>query len=308
MEAYTRIASEKAELERIKRSARMEKRKANITMLLFLILLSGLACIFAKILSPEENVFLYLFSGDGIGLVKLVVILVAVFDIFRYNGYHKLMLEYEAAFKEGMARMVLAQAFGKYKYSPHMKLQPELIFPKPLLDKRTLFIDAEDFIFATYRDVNFRQADVKVTHNPILGDKKVTDMDGRVFVCHSKKSIENIVIVNRKGGFRSLLLDLPKVAMEDVQFSKKYDVYASDSHDAFYVLTPPIMDYMKNLADVNKSVMLVFYQYRMYILRDGAGGIFEVKNIHQNTQRDIERARCEMEEIKQIISILHMGN
>lgn len=96
-------------------------------------------------------------------------------------------------------------------------------------------------------------------------------------------------------------------AMEDVEFNKRFKVYATDSHSVFYLLTPPVMEYLKQLYEVDRQLVISFDGESLYIYRSEKGGIFEPP-IHYPVRVSLEAEKCqnEVEEILKCIKALRL--
>ena len=57
-----------------------------------------------------------------------------------------------------------------------------------------------------------------------------------------------------------------KVKMEDQEFNNNFTTYAQDEHDAFYILTPSLMEKIKKLKDtISGKLLFCFIDNKLHI-------------------------------------------
>ena len=102
-----------------------------------------------------------------------------------------------------------------------------------------------------------------------------------------------------------------KVSMESESFNKKFNVFAQNEHDAFYIITPSLMERIERLDENNKGkLLLCFIDNRLHIgIYDGKdsfepGSVF--KEIHE--QEAIEKISNEIKVITQFVDELNLDN
>lgn len=71
-------------------------------------------------------------------------------------------------------------------------------------------------------------------------------------------------------------LKFKKVMMEDQIFNKQFSIYAQDEHEAFYILTPSLMEKIKNLANsIKGKILFCFIDNKLHIGLDNGKDSFE---------------------------------
>ena len=66
----------------------------------------------------------------------------------------------------------------------------------------------------------------------------------------NKKFVANMYVVSKNFLSSSITKStLSKVKLEDTEFNKLFNVYSGLEHDAFYILTPSLMEKIKKLED-----------------------------------------------------------
>ena len=102
-----------------------------------------------------------------------------------------------------------------------------------------------------------------------------------------------------------------KVSMESEEFNKKFNVYAQNEHDAFYIITPPLMERIERLAEKNKGKLLFcFIDNKLHI------GIYDNKDSFEpgsvfkqiNEEETLNKISEEIETITQFVEELNLDN
>lgn len=190
---------------------------------------------------------------------------------------------------------------------------------------------SEDLIIGRELGVEFKQSDVRVTHRTGSGkhERTVVDVNGRLVSFQYKKDILGRVVITSKGfapqassvnvylfgnnldiaNNPNRVGELKIVSMEDVDFNNKFNVYAADAHSAYYLLTPHVMEYFKNLYGMDRNLSISFDGEQLYILRSGKGGIFEPPNDKKISISDeVNKSYWELQEIVRCIEAMHLDD
>lgn len=145
---------------------------------------------------------------------------------------------------------------------------------------------SNDFISGTYKNIGFEQADVLIEEEIEEKDKDgntetywETSFYGRVMVFDFNKKFKSNILVKGDNFHASMLpFDdrFTMIKMEDIEFNKKFLVYAESEHEAFYVLTPHFMKRLLNVTDkFGCGLMFSFVDNRLYIAIDNFEDAFE---------------------------------
>ena len=78
-----------------------------------------------------------------------------------------------------------------------------------------------------------------------------------------------------------------KVSMESESFNKRFNVFAQNEHDAFYIITPSLMEKIERLDDNNKGKLLFcFINNKLHIgVYDGKDS-FEPGSVFKKIKED----------------------
>ena len=143
---------------------------------------------------------------------------------------------------------------------------------------------SNDFISGKYKNIDFSQADVHIEEERERRDSDgntetyyVTLFRGRWMIFDFNKTFKADLQVcqkgfgnNKAGGLFSKDV-FHKVKMESSDFNKAFNIYAQSEHEAFYILTPALMEKIMKLDQMNSGkLLLCFINNRLHIgLYDG---------------------------------------
>lgn len=244
-------------------------------------------------------------SGEkGAILNGVAIFFVAMFVATKImSGASK---EYTAAYKEYFVKKSLESVFTDLKYLPNKGLNRDVIANTGMLYMGDTY-SSNDYVEGKYKDVGFVQADVHIQKEYETTDSHgdttthyVTLFKGRWMVFEFNKKFKADVQVCEKGFGSNKTGDLfsaskyEKVKMESEKFNKKFNVYAKDAHEAFYILTPSLMEKIEKLEDQNSGkILLCFVDNKLHV------GLYD----HTNSFEPVSCfAELSEEEIKNIVS------
>lgn len=161
---------------------------------------------------------------------------------------------------------VLKEALGDaVEYNPMGRVNPgSMVFPFPY--SRT---DGSDHIKAVYKGLNIELSDIE-----LINEKETTDEEGNTersrttffkgqwLICDFGKELAGEVYVSERSRKDRTIMK-SDVTMENEAFKKRFCVKAEIPQEAYYILTPHMMEYIIKMAD--KSGGTVY----MSFLRDG---------------------------------------
>ncbi|MDF2700275.1 MAG: hypothetical protein K0Q49_1833 [Haloplasmataceae bacterium] len=218
----------------------LELKRKNITKKLLIFL--GISAVIALI-----GLVIYGQQGFIIGLIIAVIMTIGVVA----DSANK----YKKAFKEQLMPLLIAKTGIDLKYEYKNGLSHDDVMQSRLFKKADRF-HSEDLMRGIIDEVEFISSDVRMEERRVTHDSKgrrqvhyVTYYSGRWFIYDFNKEFNGIIQVREDNLFEgpSWGLSIKKIALEDVEFNKKFKTYSSNEHDAFYVLTPSLMEKIKVL-------------------------------------------------------------
>ncbi len=155
--------------------------------------------------------------------------------------------EYKDTFLPG----ILNESFDNAKFEYWVGLT-EMEVMQTSLYKLGNRLESEDLLTGEYKGVSFKQADVHIWNHVETEEENrdVEYFDGRIIMFDTKTDYSSSVRViskprtSGKGDYRLGFDEEHRVEMESMEFNDVFKVYARTGHDAFYILTPEVMERM----------------------------------------------------------------
>ena len=221
-----------------------------------------------------------------------IVILVVI--IIVGNKYKS---EYRGRYKKDFVRSLIGELVSELSYAPDMGFTTKDVDNFGLVRLGNRFY-SEDYMKASYNDVTFELSDVKVQYHSSNGKNShtTTYFKGRMltFPFH-KKNLSAVQIFSKGFDYRKSIKEygkMHKIELEDSEFNQMFDVNASDEVDAFYVLTPPLIQRLKEANRLCKTVAFSVINGKITIGLDDGKNSFE-PNYQRPLDYDKERIRVE---------------
>ena len=239
-----------------------------------------------------------LFGGVVIGNVLGTIIGVA---LAVAGGIYamKARNDFAKQYKEMFVRSSFNEVFDDIHYQPFSGLPSEIISNTKMMNMGDRY-SSNDYLEAEYKGIRFMQADVHIEekHTDSDGDTHYTTLfRGRWMVFDFNKTFKANVQVVQKGFhnakrqrfFGNKDERYKKVEMEDVAFNESFKVFAQNEHDAFYILTPAMMDRIRKVAGgVTGKVMFCFVDDMLHVAVHNGKDSFEPRIMKEI---DMEQAK-----------------
>lgn len=197
----------------------------------------------------------------GIGVIIVGIIISVILGSITSN-------KFSLAFKNTFVLKALNSIFNNLVYEPEKGLDRAIIANTQMMNMGDRY-RSNDFISGTYKNINFVQADVHIEEEHYTTDSNgnttvtwITLFKGRWMVFDFNKVFKANIQVCQKGFSNATVnnffakVKYKKVNMEDQDFNNKFRVYAQDEHDAFYILTPSLMEKIKIVTTKSKAKLL----------------------------------------------------
>lgn len=262
-------------------------------------------------------------------IVSLIVLIVSHnFELLPYSliigavittivSYKDVSL-FKETYKKSIILEIFKTLFTNVRYMPENGISRSVLDSTNMIDTGDNFY-SDDYVSAKYKNVSFEFSDVEIEeeYTDSDGDKHtVTIFQGQWYVFDFNKSFKADLQVCEKG-FRNAKIGnlfgpkkFSKVELEDIEFNKEFNVYAQNSLDAFYVLTPGTMVKIKELNDKVKGKMLFcFINNKLHVGLNSGKNLFEPQlfkeiNIEENHKQAIEEVKM----ITHFIDVLDLDN
>lgn len=263
-------------------------------------------------------VALFVVISSAMNIILLVVItiitVVIIFPILSNRAKkHK---HYVATVKGIIIKKMFERDFEHVIYSPDQGFDEKYIENTQLIESGNTY-ESNDLLSATYKGVGFIQADVHLQN--ITSNGKTTTVheifEGRWLVFDFYKEFsgthqvrKNHSFLKNRKPFTFFGKSLKAIEFEDGEFNKTYTTYTSDKQEAFYLITPRLMQNMLDYQQLTKGeIIFGFIDRKLHIAINDDSNAFEVtgKTI---SDEFISRVEKEIEVIKYIIDQLNLDN
>lgn len=224
--------------------------------------------------------------------------------------------KFKLAYKEFICKDVIAKMFDVKEYRPKEGFSKEFVKETYLISSGNRY-SSDDYLCGSYQDVLFERSDVCMQNVTSNGKTTttVTYFQGSWTVFTFPKKISSYLMIREKeflsggrpGGIFSNAPYTEKVKFEDIEFNDRFDVYAEDEHDAFYILTPQFIERIKSLESKFEGRMTIgIVNKKMHILFDTRTNAMEPLLFREISDADFALVEDEMYKIIEIMKSLQM--
>lgn len=186
--------------------------------------------------------------------------------------------QFQYVYKEMFAKSILQELFGDVTCDWNIGYSEMAVEKIGLTQKGNRF-SSEDYIKGVYDGVPFEQSDVVIKHVVHSGKHThtYTYFKGRMFSFDLPRTINGSVVIFSKsfmyqGNCSGLRHE--KIEMESQEFNKTFKVKAINPHDAFYVLTPHMMECIGSLYRKYGNVAMRFIGGKLHVAINMSGNAF----------------------------------
>lgn len=255
-----------------------------------------------------------MFGGPVLRMLAPFLFILLFVGAFVYGMLrHNISKEFKELYKQQFVATMLGEFFENPQYIWDKGFTSDAVRSFGLSQMGNRFC-SEDYISGTYKGVPFEQSDVKIQyHTSGKNSHTTTYFSGRMFVFHfTGRNVLPVQIFSERFSYRAKPIErfkMHKVNMESVNFNKNFDVKAVNEHDAFYVLTPQMMEKLFNLLSRFGNVALNFTGDTLFLGYNCGMGAFDAdmrKPIDYPTEK--EKMKRDMQVIMDIIDIMELAN
>ena len=220
--------------------------KATITMLLTYAAVVGI-------------IIMWFFMDNLVlGLVFLVIAMVFAYFSSKSSSTLKKLLS------DNIISSVLKEALGdSVEYNPWGKLNPgSMAFP---FDYNK--VEGSDHIKAVYNGLNIELSDIELINETETVDadgntekNSITNFKGQWLICDFGKELSGEVRLSANDKKLRTQHKNDSVEMESETFNNRFLVTANDAQEAYYILTPHMMEYILSMADKSGGEVYMSFQ------------------------------------------------
>lgn len=238
------------------------RKKAKDSIVRTLLISVGIGFALAIIFKGPATIFYALVIGGIVSVVKV----------------QKPKQEFIRAFKNTFVLKSLQSVFTDLVYEPEKGLDESIIRNTQMMNMGDRY-SSNDFVSGKYKNINVVQADVHIEEEHESTDSDghtsttwVTIFRGKWMIFDFNKTFKANIQVSQKNFGNSKIknwgqkVKYKKVMMEDQAFNNQFKTFAQDEHDAFYVLTPSLMEKIKELSgNIQGKLLFCFIDNKLHI-------------------------------------------
>ncbi len=230
-------------------------------------------------------------------------------------------LAYKRAYKAYFIHRQLAKLFTNLYYDHNQGIDQNLLKASGLIYTGDIY-KSNDLVQAKYKNVNFIQSDVEIIDKQERRDKDgnietyyVTVFKGRYLIFEFPKKFEFKMTVSYGGHGASHInpktgRGLSRIETESPDFNKRFLVYAEDGFEAFYILSPDVMDRLERLGEKYKNALsLYFSDNKLYVGLNDNNDSFEPPHPSKplNEKEEEQKVIKDMELITELVDNLKLS-
>ena len=232
----------------------------------------------AKVLTYGSGAAMILCFITGLIPVAILFVVLAL-----VGGYHleKNSSRLKKILSDNVISSVLKEALGDaVEYNPWGKINPgSMVFPFSYN-----CADGSDHIKAVYHGLNIELGDIELINESEVTDEegrtettKNTQFKGQWLTCDFGKELAGEVYISERTKKTRRRLN-SNVTMDNEQFDTRFCVRADNPQEAYYILTPHMMEYISTMADKSGgTVYLSFLRNgKMHVAVQSGRDFFEL--------------------------------
>lgn len=235
---------------------------------------------------------LFLVAHPMIGIFTVVIAF-----LFYLAAARKKQQDYALAYKEKIVKAALAGKFDDLYFSPSEGISKDTLEATGMIHLGNRY-SCNDYIRGRYKGIPFEQSDVCIQNVTNNGKTTTTEtyFEGRWmifafnknFLCDLQVRERGFSAAKKSRGWFSDKPSMERLKLEDEQFNREFNVYAVDPHEAYYILTPHMMQSMRTLRDqTHGELLLCFINNRLHVAVDSRTDAFEPPLFSPITQAHI---------------------
>ena len=233
------------------------------------------------------------------------------------------MEKFTLSYKEYFVLNSIKDVIEVFAYDPQNGFDRGVIENTKMMNMGDTY-HSNDYITGKYKNIRFSQSDVHIietdTETDIDGNTSKVEhtlFNGRWMIFDFNKKFRANIQIAQKGFSNNTLnrdwgdMKYKKVQMESEEFNNKFNVYTQIEHDAFYVITPKMIDTIINLEkECDGKLLFCFVGEKLHIGIYDNRDAFEPGSIYKkiDENRVIESIQKDIKKITSFIDELDLDN
>lgn len=243
------------------------------------------------------------------------IVFVAVFHLLVVN---KSLKAYRNYYKTTYVYSLIQQVIPDAVYQPEYGFPREMISQTGLMSMGNIY-KSEDYIRGTYNNVEFERSDILIqneTQDSEGHTQTTTYLKGRWMIFESNKDftadlqiIQNGFSFARKrtGIFTKKTERRHAFKTEDAQFNKMFKCFCQNEVEAFYLLTPGVMQGLMSLASQSDGkIMVGFVDNKLHVAIHSRKDHLEPPIYHSPNDSDIMEIQKEIDAVTSFVKGMNL--
>ena len=138
----------------------------------------------------------------------------------------------------------------------------------------------DDIFKGKYNSIDFKIIESELSHISGSGENKnrARVFRGTIIKLSMNESFKSQTIIRPKAIFKTPIQNLKTTELEDIVFSKKYDVYTDDEIESRVILTTSLMNKLNEIENKFniKKINVAFYKNNLYIALQSKRDMFKI--------------------------------
>ncbi len=255
-------------------------------------------------------------GGVPLVIVGSMTLLFIVFLITSSKAKKKFRTYYKANYINAMIKEVIPTG----QYLPDQGFPSAMISNTGLISMGNIY-HSEDLITGVYNNVEFRRADLLIQDETRDSDGNTTTATyfrGRWMVFESNKYFEADLQIIQKGfGYAQKRTGIftrktdrrHAIDTEDVTFNKEFKCLCQNDQEAFYLLTPVLMQGLMRLAaESDGKIMVGFVNNLIHVAIKSNKDSLEPPVFHRVSDKDIREIQREIHAVTSFVEGMRIDN
>ena len=232
-------------------------------------------------------------------------------------GYSK-QSNYKNKVKEILAVDIFQNYFDDVTFQAEKGFDEEFIRNTEMIGLGNIY-SSNDLLEGTYKNIRFQQSDLLIQRRQSTGKSSVTItlFKGQYRIYEFNKNFTSYLQIRDKENswfknakpyqFFTQREETKHLKLESLEFNNMFDVYASDDHEAFYILTP---HFMEKVIELNKrmdcQILIGFIDNKLHIASYTSEDLYEPSIWDQIDESYFAKVEEEIKMIIEIIDVLDL--
>lgn len=196
---------------------------------------------------------------------------VAVIGLFGWAVWP--VMKYKESIKEQIYPLIFEYFGSDYSYSHISPLTVSSLEASDIIPSFDTE-NTDDYVRGIYKGVKLEMVEAELTETQGTGKDRrtVSVFEGLFVLVEAHKKFKGKTLIKKDNGFMNWATGgfngLERIKLEDPEFEKQFQVYATDQVESRYLLTTSFMERLKKLAGIFGSpwVQCSFYESRLLIM------------------------------------------